>query len=102
MRTGGRKRGTPNRRTQAVIERLEALSCDPLEGMVQIAQQAQQEGDLSLAGAMFKELAQYIYPKRKAIEVQEHSIVEQVGIRVVGVVPEWKKDDSTLGGGGSH
>ncbi len=35
--TGGRTSGTPNRKTQAVIDRLEVLGCDPIEGMARIA-----------------------------------------------------------------
>ena len=68
-KTGGREAGTPNKRTQEVIEKLEALSCDPIEGMAQIAQQARKENNLHLAGQMYKELAQYIAPKRKSVEL---------------------------------
>lgn len=68
-KTGGRKKGTPNKRTLEVQERLSALNFDPIEGMVVIAKQSMADGDLALAGAMCKELAQYVAPKRKAIEV---------------------------------
>ena len=36
-KTGGRMRGTPNRRTQEIIEKLEELGCDPVEGMAKLA-----------------------------------------------------------------
>ena len=36
-RRGGRRKGSPNRRTVEVAERLAALGCDPLEGMARIA-----------------------------------------------------------------
>ena len=66
-KTGGRQRGTPNKRTQDVIARLEALGCDPLEGMAKLAMD---EGNAAeLRGRMYAELAAYCYPKRKAIEV---------------------------------
>ncbi len=107
-KTGGRKAGAPNKKSQEVIDKLEALDCDPIEGMARIALQAEKdasdsfksiidgmnevitEGDddiegvlnsifskhvkerrehLMLAGGMYKELAQYIAPKRKAIEM---------------------------------
>ncbi len=68
-KTGGRKAGTPNKRTREVMDRLEELNCDPIEGMVRIAQQAMSENNLHLAGQMYKELAQYVAPKRKAIEM---------------------------------
>lgn len=67
-KTGGRVKGTPNKKTQDVIDKLKAMGCDPIEGMANIAAQAYSEGDLPLAGNMYKELAQYVAPKRKAIE----------------------------------
>ncbi len=69
---GGRTPGTPNKSTQEVRDRLKALDCDPIEGMAFIAAESRREGenhDLQLAGQMYKELAQYVAPKRKAIEV---------------------------------
>lgn len=68
-RLGGRSKGTPNKRTQDVIERLKELDCDPIQGMAIIAKRAMDEDDLQLAGQMYKELAQYVAPKRKAVEM---------------------------------
>ena len=68
-KTGGRKKGVKNKATQDVIEKLEAMGCDPIQGMAEIAALARNDGDLALAGSMYKELAQYVAPKRKAIEV---------------------------------
>ncbi len=65
-KTGGRKKGTPNKRTQEVIDQLTALKCDPIEGMAKIA--LDEKNSSELRGRMFSELAQYIAPKRKAIE----------------------------------
>ncbi len=65
-KTGGRERGTPNKRTQAVIDQLTALDCDPIEGMAKIA--LDEKNSSELRGRMFSELAQYIAAKRKAIE----------------------------------
>ena len=69
FKSGGRKAGTRNKRTLAVVDRLEALGCDPIGGMVEIAKEAHRGGDLALAGQMYKELAQYVHPKRKAVEL---------------------------------
>jgi hypothetical protein len=66
-KTGGRAAGTPNRKTREVAELLDRLGCDPIAGMVQIAQNP--EASLELRGRMFSDLAQYIYPKRKAVEL---------------------------------
>ncbi len=67
-KTGGRTRGTPNRKTQAVIDRLDALGCDPIEGMARIAMD--ETAELSIRAQMYKELAQYVASKRKAVEMQ--------------------------------
>lgn len=67
FKTGGRKRGTPNKKTLDAAERLAALGCDPLEGMARIAMS--EDAELPLRGRMYIELAQYLYPKRKAVDV---------------------------------
>ncbi|MCU0500604.1 MAG: hypothetical protein MUC51_02350 [Anaerolineae bacterium] len=73
-KTGGRTAGTPNKRTQDVIERLAALNCDPIAGMARIAMD--EANSPELRGRMFSELAQYVAPKRKAVE---HSASEGSG-----------------------
>jgi hypothetical protein len=62
MKTGGRQKGTPNKNNQPIVDKLAELNCDPIEGMAKIARQAMDEGELILAGTMFKELAQYVAP----------------------------------------
>jgi hypothetical protein len=52
--------------TVAVAERLEALGCDPIEGMARIAMDI--NTPIDLRSKLYSELAQYIAPKRKAIE----------------------------------
>ena len=66
QKTGGRQKGVPNQKTQEVIDKLKKLKCDPIEGMAKIAMNENNEP--ALRGQMYKELAQYIAPKRKAIE----------------------------------
>jgi hypothetical protein len=70
-KTGGRVKGTPNRRTADVIERLEALGCDPVEGMALIAMDTANPPELR--GRMYAELAQYVAPKRRALDVSAES-----------------------------
>lgn len=77
-KTGGRKAGTPNKRTQELQEKLRELNCDPIKGMVDIANSSEAEGNLTLAGQMYKELAQYIYPKRKATEIVAEEDIEPI------------------------
>ncbi len=62
----GRRKGTPNRATAEISERLAELGCDPIEGMASIA--ANEANPAELRGRMYAELAQYVYPKRKAVE----------------------------------
>lgn len=67
-KSGGRHAGTPNKRTTELMDRLESLGCDPVEGMAQIAMNPANAPELR--GRMFAELAGYLYPKRKAVEVK--------------------------------
>lgn len=109
-KTGGRTKGTKNKRTPEAIALLESLGVDGLEGMAKIAigdvpcltclgkgrakysiaeklgpyrdEELGQERicltcqgtgrhpvEMETRAAMFKEVAQYAYPKKKAIEV---------------------------------
>lgn len=129
---GGRAKGTPNRRTQDIQEKLERIGCDPIRGMAEIALNRLPcgvcRGELKtkyklpdgthtpecraansvtcscdgigirvcmscygsgweacspeLRGKMYAEIAQYVLPKRKAIE---HSGIdgEDIGVRLV-------------------
>ena len=81
-KSGGRKSGTPNRRTTAAAEVLEDLKCDPIEALVRIAQA--KTTPLEIQVACYKELGQYRYAKRRALEVTGHE-GEPVRIEVVYV-----------------
>jgi len=67
-KTGGRKKGTPNAKTKELDARLETLGFDPLKELAELVQGA---NDLSTTdrAEICLELLQYIYPKRKALEV---------------------------------
>jgi hypothetical protein len=66
-KTGGRVRGTPNRATDALARKLTKLGCDPIEGLAKLALDPATETSLKVR--CFAELAQYIYPKRKAVDL---------------------------------
>jgi hypothetical protein len=68
-KTGGRKKGVPNKTSVIVRDRLEELDCDPIEQLVIIAKEAKESKDLQLAATVYKELAQYIAPKLKSMEL---------------------------------
>ncbi len=66
-KTGGRAKGTPNKKSAEVRDLLLSLGCDPVTGMARIAMNTTNPPELR--GRMYSELAQYMWPKRKAIEV---------------------------------
>ena len=92
-KTGGRVAGVPNRRTADVIERLQSLGCDPIEGMARLAMDPDSAPELR--GRLFSELAQYVAPKRRALDVaatQAQPVSIRIGIgkpaKVVETTPE--------------
>lgn len=67
-KTGGRIKGTPNRKTEELGRRLASMGCDPLAGMAILAMD--EANPPELRGRMYAELAQYLHPKRKATEIK--------------------------------
>ena len=76
----GRPKGLPNKRTKEIAERLSELYCDPIEGMAMIANDTTLDHSLRLQA--FKELAQYVAPKRKSVDI-DATIDGNVSIEVV-------------------
>ena len=70
-KTGGRKKGTPNKRTSLVERLLEKMEADPIGHMSRVMMD--EGADARLRFDCARELAQYIAPKRKALEVREES-----------------------------
>lgn len=62
----GRAKGTPNKKTEMLMEICERMKCNPFEGLVKLAQESEDEG---IRLGAYKEVCSYLYPKRKAIEV---------------------------------
>ena len=73
---GGRVAGTPNKNNQSIMDKLAALDCDPLEGMAIIAKESMEAKDYATALNAYKDLAQYVAPKRKSIEMTTHVTYE--------------------------
>ncbi len=63
----GRPKGSLNKTTLGVIDKLQEMGIDPIEGMARIANN--EANNIDLRARMYAELAQYIAPKRKAMEV---------------------------------
>jgi hypothetical protein len=82
----GRQVGTPNKRTVAFYERIKDLGFDAAEEMVKIHSEAirsldfcNREERLMYLGIALKaaaEIAQYCYPKQKAVEVKRENHLE--------------------------
>lgn len=58
-----------------VSEKLAAIGCDPIEGMAKLAMDSTQPAALRFR--CLAELAQYVYPKRKPVDiaVEQDSVV---------------------------
>jgi hypothetical protein len=68
-RRGGRKEGTLNKRTQhyrSALQAIEETGCDPLKGLALIAMN--KRNPVEVRARCFSELAQYLYPKVRAVE----------------------------------
>jgi hypothetical protein len=77
----GRPKGAKGRRTKSVEERIAALGVDPIDALVAIGMEARDSGDLTLAAGVFKELARYVYPQRKAVDpvaAQQPSVIQVI------------------------
>lgn len=64
-RYGGRGKGIPNRRTQSLLDKCESRGIDPFDALLELAEESKDPG---MRLAALKEICQYIYPKRKALE----------------------------------
>lgn len=74
-KTGGRKKGTPNKKTLDIMERLKGV--DLVGEMLEIAKSAEKD---ELKVAVYKELMKYVYPQRKAVDI---GVNESAGINIV-------------------
>jgi hypothetical protein len=82
-KTGGRVLGTPNKATIALARKLARLKCDPIEGLARIALDSATETSLKVR--RFAELAQYVYPKRKSVDLASPEDSElTVRVRMIG------------------
>ena len=90
-KTGGRKKGVRNRATREAKEALLAMGCNPLEELWKLGQRAVEDDDKPVAATCFKELAQYMHPKLKAID-HTHNTAEGVvfEVNMVGIDPGGK------------
>lgn len=67
----GRKPGQPNAATKELALKCQEYGLDVFEAMMNLAKNAE---DVNVRMRMLSELAQYLYPKRKAIEVSQQNV----------------------------
>ena len=91
-KTGGRKKGTPNRATLTLKEKLDALGCDPLIELARMGMNDKTPAELRIR--CFSEIAPYVYPKRKPIDASSDEP------HVINVKTEL--DPGSSGGGDQH
>ena len=84
-KTGGRKLGSANKFNHEQSDKIRVLcetyNLDPIEALLKLA--ADENIELNLRVSILKELAQYIYPKRKTVELSaeiEMSTAPQIQI----------------------
>ena len=74
----GRKKGTPNKKTADIIERLKGV--DIVGELLEIARTTEKE---ETKVTVYKELMKYVYPQRKAVEIANE--VELPPIKIEGI-----------------
>jgi hypothetical protein len=80
----GRPKGVPNKDKEELLNLIQATGCKhPIQGLAEIAKKSHEAGELDLAKDCYKELAQYVASKRKAVEHTGHIETEQVQLVVV-------------------
>ena len=65
-KTGGRQKGTPNKRTQEVVAKIEASGLTPLDYMLKVMRDENEVLDVRLDAA--KAAAPYVHPRLASIE----------------------------------
>lgn len=108
---GGARANTGRKLAMEVQKKLEKMGCDPFEGMANIAManhaalgllvtipgqdgepakvESTQQISIELRAAMYRELAQYVAPKRRAIDIEAGSGSGEVTVQVV----QFTRDD---------
>ena len=67
-KSGGRKKGTPNKDRKLVLEQVQAAGLDLVEGLVRVGLKAEADGELSLARQAYSDLMPYCYPRLRHID----------------------------------
>src|SRR6266852_4546736 len=77
-KTGGRQKGTPNRATLTLKEKLDSMGYDPLLELAKIAMN--DKASIENKIRCHSEIAPYVYPKRKPFDI---SIDQPTAVNVI-------------------
>lgn len=69
-KTGGRQKGTPNKKTAALLERVSAEGLTPLDVMLQVMREYVEAGDREMALDAAAKAAPYVHPKLSSIAAE--------------------------------
>lgn len=67
-KTGGRKAGQLNNDKKVVLAKMKELGLDVPGALARVGQEAEANGDLTVARAAYSDLMSYCYPRLKAVE----------------------------------
>ena len=87
----GRKKGTPNKRTVEIEELFRRHHFNPIERMIELCNKPRVP--LEIKAQFLKELAQYGWPKRKAVE---HSGMVSVDAGIIDLSDPLSAEDLAL------
>ena len=85
QKTGGRQKGTPNKRTVELAEKLAEMGFDPVATLVAIARDPSATPELRAHCAA--DLLPYLYPRRKAVELSGDDGPAELIVRWAGDMP---------------
>ena len=75
QKTGGRKKGIPNKKTLEMTSLLNELGCNLIQELVKFAQD--KKVDVSIRVKIYYELLAYTYPKRGSLQSSSESLREE-------------------------
>jgi len=94
-KTGGRRKGTPNKRTEAsraLVARATAEGISPLDVMLGAMREAWEKGDKGGAAIFARDAAPYMHPKLSAVQHSGDND-NPVAFNIVSGVPREAHDD---------
>lgn len=93
VRHGGRQKGTLNKDAQELLDMIRATGAKhPVEGLARVAVKASKFKDYDLEHKCYKELAQYVLPKRRSVDVTSGGEQLQEVTRITRVIVDTSDD----------